>query len=183
MTSVFIGGSRNISRLNPAIRERLNNIIQKNFTVFIGDANGADKAVQKYLAEKGYRNVIVFCMEGVSRNNLGQWDTRSVPANSRRKDFRYYVRKDVEMAKEASYGFMLWDGRSKGTLNNVLNLLRSGKTVLVYFSPEKKFCTLCRACELRQLLEKCDRDVLEKLRKQVPVSASFVSGQADLELT
>ena len=30
---------------------------------------------------------------------------------------------------------MLWDGLSKGTLNNVLNLLDRGKKVVVYFNP------------------------------------------------
>ena len=49
MTSVFIGGSRKVSRLNSAIKERIDGIIQREFTVYIGDANGSDKAIQKYL--------------------------------------------------------------------------------------------------------------------------------------
>ena len=28
-------------------------MIEKDFTILVGDANGADKAVQRYLAEKG----------------------------------------------------------------------------------------------------------------------------------
>jgi hypothetical protein len=42
----------------------------------------------------------------------------------RSKDFAYYAAKDLAMAQDAKCGVMLWDGRSKGTLNNIQNLLR-----------------------------------------------------------
>lgn len=41
MSVVFIGGSRHLSRLNAVIRGRLDNIIERNHAVLIGDANGA----------------------------------------------------------------------------------------------------------------------------------------------
>jgi len=63
MTTVFIGGSRAISRLNKTIRQQLDELIAKNCEFYIGDANGADRAVQQYLEEKHYRNVTVFCMD------------------------------------------------------------------------------------------------------------------------
>src|SRR3990170_3898864 len=64
MTKVFIGGSRRLSRLNKDVKRRLDNIIERGFTVVVGDANGADKAVQQYLASRRYQKVIVFCMAG-----------------------------------------------------------------------------------------------------------------------
>jgi len=39
VTSVFIGGSRAISKLNGVIREQLDNLITKKCAIFIGDAN------------------------------------------------------------------------------------------------------------------------------------------------
>jgi hypothetical protein len=39
VTSVFIGGSRAISKLNDVIREQLDNLITKKCAIFIGDAN------------------------------------------------------------------------------------------------------------------------------------------------
>ena len=57
MTKVFIGGSRRVSRFNAQIRERLDNIMEKGFPIVMGDANGADKAVQQYLHSKHYQNV------------------------------------------------------------------------------------------------------------------------------
>ena len=55
MTKVFIAGSRRLSRLNAEVKRRIDTMIEKDFTILVGDANGADKAVQRYLAEKGYR--------------------------------------------------------------------------------------------------------------------------------
>ena len=183
MTSVFIGGSRKVSRLNSAIRERIDGIIQCEFTVYIGDANGSDKAIQKYLAQRGYRHVIVFCMEGLSRNNLGDWETKNISTDNRKKDFKYYATKDFEMATQASYGFMIWDGKSKGTLNNILNLLIGDKKILVYYSPEKIFYTLTHPGDLQELLKKCDRDVLKKLETQVPIKQLFTPEQAQLNFS
>jgi adenine-specific DNA-methyltransferase len=60
MITVFIGGSRRITRLSKAIQSRLDNMIDKSFTVVTGDANGVDKAVQKYFAGRHYKNVVVF---------------------------------------------------------------------------------------------------------------------------
>ena len=55
MTTVFIGGSRAVSRLNATIRERLDDLVDKKCQMFIGDANGADKAVQQYFAARDYQ--------------------------------------------------------------------------------------------------------------------------------
>ena len=68
MTKIFIGGSRKITRLPQLVIDRIENITNKNLTILIGDANGVDKYVQKYLSDKNYRNVVVFC--SVSRNIL-----------------------------------------------------------------------------------------------------------------
>ena len=74
MTSVFIGGSRAISKLNAPLREKLDDFIQRGCTIFIGDANGADKAVQQHLASREYDHVVVYCMDRC-RNNIGGWAT------------------------------------------------------------------------------------------------------------
>lgn len=107
MTKVFFGGSKKLSRLNRAVRERADNIVAKGFEVLIGDANGADKAMQEYLAEKSYQNVIVFCMNGTCRNNIGSWHTKVVSSKSEKKDFSYFAAKDKEMSERKVCVF-LW---------------------------------------------------------------------------
>jgi hypothetical protein len=142
MTCVFVAGSRAVLRLNPEIKERLDNIIKQSFTVLVGDANGADKAVQRYLAQCGFREVLVYCMEAC-RNNAGEWPTRPhVAERGCKRDRHYYGIKDLAMAKDATCGFMLWDGESKGTLANVVNLLNAHKKVLLYLAPKKLFFKL-----------------------------------------
>jgi len=143
MMKVFIGGSRRVSRLDEQVRGRLDEIIRKQLPVIIGDANGADRAVQDYFRTCGYEQVEIFCTEGRCRNNVGKWKIRPVPAPAGRKhDFEYYAAKDRLMAEEGSIGFMLWDGKSRGTLANVLRLMEQGKKVVVYLAPSKQFTTL-----------------------------------------
>jgi hypothetical protein len=182
MTKVFFGGSRKLSRLNCAIKERADNIVAKGFEVLIGDANGADKAMQKYLAEKGYQNVIVFCMDGTCRNNIGRWRTKVVTSNSEKKDFGYFAAKDKEMSEQADYGFMLWDGRSKGTLNNIINLLQCNKYVLVYFSRSKVFFTLKNRTDLQNLLQKCDPTTVKRFNRTLKITDRLIDVNVQRQL-
>ena len=142
MTTVFLGGSRHISRLNDQFRQRLDNIIEKEFPVIVGDANGADKAIQQYLDERRYQFVEVFCSGADCRNNIGNWTKRSIAAETRYRDARFYAEKDRAMAQEATVGLMVWDGKSRGTLFNAFRLLQQGKMVLIFVAPEKRFLEL-----------------------------------------
>jgi len=170
MTKVFIGGSRAASKLNKALKHRIDNIIEKGYEILVGDANGADKAVQKYILEKDYKNVVVFCMENQCRNNIGHWQTKHIQAIENKSGFDYYSIKDLEMAKEADYGFMIWDAKSKGTLNNVINLLKLNKKTLVYFYPGKKFYAIITFDNLKYLLSKCSKESLEAFKKELDLS-------------
>lgn len=164
MTTVFIGGSRSITHLNDTIRSKVDNIMRQHSAIVIGDANGADKAVQSYLAEKSYRNIIVYCMDDDCQNNVGSWPVEQIYADSQLKDFAYYTTKDAKMAQVASCGFMIWDGKSKGTLNNILNLLQLQKNILVYFSPDKSCYKLKSPKVLTTLLKKCSIDMREMFK-------------------
>ncbi len=72
MGIVFIGGSRNVTRLPTQLHRRIDTIVRKTFAVAVGDAAGIDTAVQSYLGTAGYRNVTVFCAAR-PRNNIGHW--------------------------------------------------------------------------------------------------------------
>jgi hypothetical protein len=169
MVKVFIGGSQSIRELPAPVAARIDNIVERVFTVLIGDANGADTCVQKYLAEKGHADALVFCT-GVCRNNVGGWKTVVVSANAGERGFDFYALKDREMAREADYGFMVWDGRSKGTLNNVLNLLSENKSALVFFSPEESFHTIRNTEDLSALLAKCGERTLAIFEERLELS-------------
>ena len=65
------------------------------------------------------------------------------------------------MAEAAEYGFMLWDGKSKGTINNVVNLSREGKPVVVYIAPKKQFITVKAFDDLRGVLAQGETESVE----------------------
>lgn len=183
-TKVFIGGSRRLSRLNNDLKRRLDNIIKKGLTVIIGDANGADKAVQRYLADKRYDKVIVFSSAGGCRNNIANWPSRAITGALGARGFAYYAAKDRAMAGQADYGLMLWDGHSRGTLTNIVDLVQQGKPVLVYLTPERSFATLRGARQLAEWLSGFDPTILPQvdLDQRVPAMAGGHHRNADAPL-
>lgn len=175
MSKVFFGGSRNLGRINPAIRTRLRNLITNKHTVLIGDANGVDKAVQSFFAEEGYHDVVVYCMDGVCRNNVGNWQIKSIGSGGKKKDFAYYAMKDAQLSLDADYGFMIWDGESKGTLNNVLNLVHQGKSALVYRSPSREFIQVKTTDDVVSLVASCPTELVDYLNKKIKLEKRVAS--------
>jgi hypothetical protein len=161
---VFIGGSRRVTRLAPDVRARIDRIIERSLPVLIGDANGADKAVQRYLAERKYPSVEVFCADPLPRNNLGGWPVRVVSPRSSRKDFEHYAAKDRVMAAEATVGLMLWDGESHGTLMNVMRLAAADKPVVIYLQPRDSFVEIRSRGDLGSLLGSVGARSVARLR-------------------
>lgn len=164
MIKVFIGGSRRITRLTGKVRVRLDRIMEKRFPVLIGDANGADRAVQEYLSNRGYDRVEVFCMDGICRNNIGGWTTRTILAPEGARGAAYYSIKDEEMTRKSTIGFMLWDGKSKGTLSNISRLLDQGKKVVVYIAPQEDFVTLTDSDVWKSFLSESRAESLKRPR-------------------
>lgn len=173
MMTVFLSGSRALSRINDAIRERLDNMIEKEMNIIVGDANGADKAMQSHLAKRGYKNVIVFHVNGYVRNNVGDWKTESVKADSKLAGRDLYAQKDKEMARLADIGLVLWDGKSAGSVHNIFELLKHGKKVVVYFGPEKQFYTISSMDDAQILLNKCDSQTIQAIRSKLGIAKSI----------
>lgn len=167
MKKVFIGGSRSLSRLNADIRRRIDRIVERHLFVLVGDANGADKAVQDYLSNRHYPHVIVYSTGGQCRNNLGGWPNMSVEPPHRTKDFQFFTAKDAAMAHDADFGLMLWDGRSPGTMVNVARMLASGKPVVVYVAKERIFRTLRSRSQLQLLLGPCPTEVRQRTGRYI----------------
>ena len=136
---IFVAGPQAISCLGKKVMNRLNNIYKNGFTVLVGDAAGVDKSVQQHFLNLGYQNIVVFASEGRVRNNLGGWPVKAVPVPKGVRGFDFYATKDKAMADNADYGFMVWNGTSRGTRANIVNLLNQGKKVLVYLNHKDNF--------------------------------------------
>ncbi|MCB8814768.1 hypothetical protein [Desulfosporosinus shakirovi] len=155
---VFIAGPRAISKLNKRVEERLHNIYSTQMNVIVGDATGVDKAVQEYFSRMGYQNVFVYASQGKARCNIGSWNVVNVEVEKKVKGFDFYAAKDIRMAEEADYGFMIWNGKSKGTLNNVINLINRNKKTLIYFIPSNEFFTVQDLADLERIISQCEVD-------------------------
>ena len=163
MKKVFLSGSRRLSRLPSEVRQRLDEMIRRELMILVGDANGADKAVQSYFASQHYPNVFVFCTAGDCRNNVGHWPVRAVEAPHRARDFAFFTAKDAAMADEADVGLALWDGQSSGTIVNVARLVARSKPAVVYIAPTKTFSTLKTPDDLAEFLASADTDVRQRV--------------------
>jgi adenine-specific DNA-methyltransferase len=151
MEAAFLGGSRRIALLNESVRSKLDELIARGLWMFIGDANGADRAIQQHFAGRGYEQVLVYSMTEIPRNNVGHWKIRLVEAPRAARGFDFYSAKDEQMAEDASFGLMLWDGKSRGTLENVRNLLGRGKPATLYLGPARRFVSLRSMQDLAEL--------------------------------
>lgn len=167
MKNVFLSGSRRISRLPAEVQPRLDEMIRRELAILVGDANGADKAIQTYFAERHYPNVLVFCTAGDCRNNIGNWPVRSIDAPHRARDFAFFTAKDAAMAEEADVGLALWDGQSTGTLVNVARLVARSKPAVVYVVPTKTFSTLKTPDDLATLLSSAAADVRSRAEEYI----------------
>jgi hypothetical protein len=166
MNTIFIGGSRNISYLPTDVKTRLSNIIGKNHQVIIGDANGADKAVQKHFSDASYANVAVFCSGDTPRNNLGQWITHRVDVQKGAKGFQFYAAKDRKMAQLADFGLMIWDGKSPGTALNVLRMIQDGKISVLFNVPNREVVCVKSVAQYRHILRQCGPSFVADLRNR-----------------
>jgi len=181
MKTIFLSGSRAINRLNDEIRSRVRNIMNNEFRIILGDANGADKALQKFLLDCNYKNVVIFCAGNTCRNNLGNWDVHQVSVDPKLTGRSFYTQKDKEMAIRADYGLVMWDGKSAGSINNVFELLKKNKYAVVYFSPDKEFYNIKQLQDAKNLLKKCDEKSISTIKKKIRLDIVIRSLEAPVQ--
>lgn len=175
MPTVFIAGSLNIKHLAPAVKARLDNVVDRALDVVVGDADGADTAIQAYLFSKGWSNVRVYCSGPVPRNNVGNWPLCSVDAGATPGTRAFFTAKDLEMAKVAEYGLMIWDAKSTGTLSNVLELLHRKKKSVVFVNKDKMFRNVGDVKDLMLLLGSMSEHAKQKAEEKIRLSEKIAA--------
>lgn len=168
MTTVFIAGSMNIKHLDRKVKKRIDNIVASEFSVVVGDADGADTSIQQYLFNLGQTKTTVFCSGATARNNVGAWPVRVVETQHAHGSRAYFTAKDLLMAEVADFGLMIWDAKSTGTLSNVIELLTRKKKSVVFVNKEKTFRIVGNVVQLEALVscmsEHAKRKADEKIR-------------------
>ena len=124
---LFISGSISIKKLRDIDKAALEQVIKYNPTILIGDAYGVDKAVQQILADRNYNPVIVYFSGEKIRNNIGNWQIKQIHNPDNLTGRSRYQLKDKAMADDCDCGLMFWDGKSKGTQDNMICLGQLGK--------------------------------------------------------
>ena len=152
---VFIAGARSIKTLSPEVKSKMMQIYDKGYDVIVGDCYGVDTSVQRFYSNLSYDKVIVYASNGKARNNIGGWKVQGIITPDNVSGFEYYRQKDIAMANEADYGFMIWDGESKGTLSNIVTLISQDKKVLVYYKPSDKMVFIKNSGDLNKLIAHC----------------------------
>ena len=156
-----------ISQLNDLVCDRLQSMIDQDFRIIVGDANGADKALQGFLAAACYENVIVYCAGSICRNNVGDWRVKKIQVDPKLRGRDFYAQKDKEMALKSDYGFVLWDGKSAGSISNVIELLKQQKPVAIFLSSEKRIVSVSHLQDIQGILKSCDRVDYQKIDKKI----------------
>lgn len=152
-TTVFVAGSMNIKHLNRKFFDRVATVVASEFDIVVGDADGSDTSIQEALVELKAENVTVYCSGSEPRNNVGGWKVHNVFPNTAKGTRAYFTAKDIEMAKVADFGLMMWDAKSTGTLSNVIELLRRGKKSVVFVNKQKDFITVTTPLGLNDLVD------------------------------
>jgi hypothetical protein len=182
MSTVFISGSIRIKSLDDKVKSRLDNVILSGVKVLIGDAGGVDKSVQQYLTKKNFESVTVYCTGDSPRNNEGNWPVVNVEPPLKAKSRAYFTAKDLKMADDSDFGFMVWDCKSTGTLSNVIELLNKKKKSVVYVSSRKAFLNIGSVPDLEVLIGQMDHDAFIDADKKISLSRTLgllVSSQVE----
>lgn len=126
---LFISGSKSISALPEEVKSLLDEHIALGTEFLVGDCYGVDAAVQMYLDSKGYSNVIVYCSGETPRNNFvtGAKVRSCAEAAKGLTGSAFQYVKDIQMAQDCDTALMIWDGKSKGTAENIRRVKEMGK--------------------------------------------------------
>ena len=148
---VFLGGSIRLNTLPTSVKQLITEEISRGSSFAVGDAAGIDLAFQQFLNNQSVRALTVFHSD-ILRNNIGNWPTEFVHSELKSSGKDKFTVKDRKMANLSDCGIMVWDGKSAGTLANVIDLLEQEKLCQIYISPRADLCLLTSLHELDSVL-------------------------------
>lgn len=164
---VFLGGSIQLNALPAQVKQLLAEEISHGSSFAVGDAAGIDLAFQQFLKSQSLSALTVFHSD-ILRNNIGNWPTEFVPSGLKASGKEKYTVKDRRMAELSDCGIMVWDGKSAGTLANVLDLLQQKKPCQIFLAPRDRIYLVNTLQELDEILRSEDyREVFDEANKRL----------------
>jgi hypothetical protein len=113
----------NAKELPAEVKERIDEAIAREMTIIVGEAFGACRLFQDYLASKEYRNVVIGHAVKI-RYNAGNW-----------KDFQYgrdLRERERRMIEDCDSAIIMWMNNSGVIAENLELLKRLGKPTFLY---------------------------------------------------
>lgn len=173
MTTVFIAGSISIKHLHKKMQDRISSVVSKNHNIVVGDADGADTEIQKFLQLLRAKKVTIYCTGAKPRNNLAGWNVKQIKSKAKPNTREFYTAKDIEMAKNSDFGLMIWDSKSAGTLNNMIELLKREKSSVVFIDKEQDFFNIKDKDGLSRILDFMEKKSRQKAEKKIRTAFNF----------
>lgn len=135
---IYISASEGLNALPGVVTERLDNIIKLGYTIIICNKDGSDGLIKRHLSDMGYDKVALYCFECESAERDYGWPTVDVMDNC---GFSVSTIDPVTEAliSDADYGLVIWSLRDNSVLLIVSELIRSGKSALIYSIHAQRF--------------------------------------------
>jgi hypothetical protein len=132
--SVFISGSIAIKTLPQEVKDSIDKIVENQMEILVGDANGIDSLVQDYCFSLGYFNVTIYSISSLPRYSASdKFALKTITVPSEIKGGRERQQeKDKAMTNDSQYSFVIWDGKSKGSYENVVRAFEQDKKIKLY---------------------------------------------------
>ena len=140
MKKVFISGSINLNTLPKIVEKSLKTIQEKNIKILVGDAKGIDSLIQDYFSNNKYFNLNICSIYQTPRNRKNNnFKTILIEVDMDIKSERKkQEKKDEYMSLNSDYSFVVWDGKSKGSFNNIKRALENDKLLKVYYTKDDR---------------------------------------------
>ena len=133
---LFISGTARFNNklnvISESVKEYLREKIKENVEILIGDCIGVDTLVQSFLFDENYNNVTIYASGKHVRNNIGGWRVKYIDASCAITKYEFYSQKDKAMRNDCDIALALWDGKSKGTGENIKAIADMNKPIIIY---------------------------------------------------
>ncbi len=178
MKKVFISGSISLKALPNIVKKSLQTIQEKNIHVLVGDAKGIDSLIQEYFSKKLYFNLTICSIYKIPRHcKNNNFKTILIDVDMDIKSERKkQEKKDEYMSLNSDYSFIVWDGKSKGSFNNIQRAIEYDKLLKVYYTKDDR---LLRENELNRdtinkIYEKNNGLTLRELSRHTNLSLNII---------
>ena len=184
---VFLGGSIRLNALPAQVKQLIAAEVSRGSSFSVGDAAGIDLAFQHFLRSQSVKAITVYHSDQL-RNNVGNWPTEFVQSDLKSSGKDKFTVKDRKMAELADCGIMVWDGKSAGTLANVIDLLQQEKPCQISISPRADLILLTSMQQLESVLSGSDfngavheaHKRLDRFRRRAKSAPKEIIGQPTL---